>query len=111
MTSKAPIRIEIDEFFAENPHRDLYARLETDGSGGVDTFLVVTRRLDVIAFDRTRTDGDVQASDLVAWFNTSDEGQATLARLAAGMTEDPRPGAEIQADGALLLTPTDAQVH
>jgi cobalamin synthase len=105
------LRAMIDGFFIVNPHRRYFIYVDSEAGAGAETFVVVTRGLDVVAFDRVPDENAVQAAALADWFSDTDEGQETVAKMIAGMDEEMRVGSEVQSRGDLALRPADPTVH
>jgi hypothetical protein len=101
----------VDGFFIVNPHRTYFVFPDSDAPEGVDTFLVITRGIDVVAFDRIPTENCVPAAVLADWFSDTDEGQETIKKMVAGMDEEQRRGDEVQERGELALMPTWPTSH
>jgi hypothetical protein len=101
----------IDGFFIVNPHRRYFVYVDSEAGAGAETFIVVTRGLDVVAFDRVADENVVPAAALADWFSDTDEGQETIARMIAGMDVEMRIGSEVQSRGELALMTADSTVH
>jgi hypothetical protein len=108
--SESNLRSIIDAFFTARPNR-AYFVFSSPEKEGVDTFVVITRGLDVTAFDRVAGKNDVPATALADWFSDTDEGQEMIERMIAGMDEKLRIGSEVQARGALAMMPASSTVR
>ncbi|KAK43659.1 hypothetical protein BG58_31450 [Caballeronia jiangsuensis] len=109
--SASDLRSMIDAFFVVHPHRSYFVYCDPGELEGIDTFVVVTRSLDVVAFNRAAGKEDVPAAALADWFSDTDEGQETIERMIAGMDDEMRVGAEVQARGELAVMPASPTAH
>lgn len=105
------VRNMVDGFFLTNPDRDFFVFVDSNPDDYLETFVCVTKALDVVLFDRVNTIGVIDAATLAHWFSETDEGQATVKRMIFGLDDQPRVGSEVQARGELVMMQTSPTSH
>jgi hypothetical protein len=81
---------EVDQHFADNPNYTFYAFIIRIEGFEYNVFGVITKNRELMTFECARSDDDLEAEDVAAWFNQTEEGQDTVAEILTRLENDER---------------------